>query len=274
MAENILQNIIKKKEIRVAELKKKKPLESILEHAPDSMNYINFKEIIENNIKENNFSIIAEIKKASPSAGILIENYKPVDIAKIYYKNGATCLSVLTEEEFFFGNLSHIYKIKSLSNAMEPPSPDNMHIPILCKDFFIDVYQVHLAKYYGADAILIILAGVSDKLADDLYNEALKLNMSVIVEVHTVEEAKRALRFKDALIGINNRNLKTLKTDINTTFDIHDVLINHPGPLISESGIKTKEELLELSNKTTIKTFLIGESLLKDLDNNSIFSVL
>ena len=274
MAENILQNIIKKKEIRVNELKKKKPLESILEHKPDSMNYINFKEKIENNIKENNFSIIAEIKKASPSAGILIENYKPVDIAKIYYKNGATCLSVLTEEEFFLGNLSHIYKIKSLSNPMEPPSSDNMHIPILCKDFFIDIYQVHLAKYYGADAILIILAGVSDKLSDDLYNEALKLNMSVIVEVHTVEEAKRALRFKDALIGINNRNLKTLKTDINTTFDIHDVLVNHSGPLISESGIKTKDELLELSNKTSIKTFLIGESLLKDLENNSIFSVL
>ena len=102
MGENILQNIIKKKEIRVADLKKKKPLESILLHKSDSMNYINFKEKIENNIKENNFSIIAEIKKASPSAGILIENYKPVDIAKIYYKNGATCLSVLTEEEFFF----------------------------------------------------------------------------------------------------------------------------------------------------------------------------
>ena len=98
--------------------------------------------------------------------------------------------------------------------------------------------------------------------------------MSVIVEVHTVEEAKNALRFKDALIGINNRNLKTLKTDINTTYDIHNVLINHRGPLISESGIKTKDELLELSNKTSIKTFLIGESLLKDLDNNTIFSVL
>ena len=147
-------------------------------------------------------------------------------------------------------------------------------LPILCKDFFIDTYQVHLSKYYGADAILIILAGVNDELADDLYNEALKLDMSVIVEVHTVEEAKRALRFKDALIGINNRNLKTLKTDINTTYDIHDVLINHSGPLISESGIKTKDELLKLSNKTSIKTFLIGESLLKDLDNNSIFSVL
>tara|TARA_Y100000590_G_scaffold417786_1_gene517870 strand:- start:262 stop:726 length:465 start_codon:yes stop_codon:yes gene_type:complete len=151
---------------------------------------------------------------------------------------------------------------------------DSMHIPILCKDFFIDIYQIHLAKYYGADAILIILAAVSEKLANDLYDEALKLNMSVIVEVHTVEEAKHALKFKDALIGINNRNLKTLKTDINTTYDIHDVLINHQGPLISESGIKTKDELLELSNKTSIKTFLIGESLLKNLSNNSIFSVL
>ena len=98
--------------------------------------------------------------------------------------------------------------------------------------------------------------------------------MSVIVEVHTVEEAKQSLKFKDALIGINNRNLKNLKTDINTTFDIHDILVNHRGPLISESGIKTKDELLKLSKKTSIKTFLIGESLLKDLDNNSIFTVL
>ena len=98
--------------------------------------------------------------------------------------------------------------------------------------------------------------------------------MSIIVEVHTVDEAKKALNFKDALIGINNRNLKTLKTDINTTYDIHNVLIGHRGPLISESGIKTKEELLDLNSKTSIKTFLIGESLLKNLTKNSIFSVL
>ena len=98
--------------------------------------------------------------------------------------------------------------------------------------------------------------------------------MSVIVEVHNVEEAKRALKFNDALIGINNRNLKTLKTEITTTYDIYNVLVNHPGPLISESGIKTKEELLEINNRTKIKTFLIGESLLKNLDKNSIFSVL
>ena len=271
MFRNILQDIINKKKIRVAELKKKRPLESIPENMPDSMDYVNFKNKIEQNIKNNKLSIIAEIKKASPSAGVLIEKYNPVDIAKIYYKNNATCLSVLTEEEFFLGSLSHIYKIKSLCNAMDPTS---MHIPILCKDFFIDTYQVHLAKYYGADAILIILAGVNENLADKLYEEALKLEMSVIVEVHTVGEAKRALRFKDSLIGINNRNLKTLKTDINTTYDIHDILINHEGPLISESGIKTKEELLELKHKTKIMTFLIGESLLNNLHNNSIFSVL
>ena len=172
-------------------------------------------------------------------------------------------MSVLTEEEFFLGNLIHISKIK-----------EKIKLPILCKDFFVDKFQVPLAKSYGADAILIIMAGVSETLANELYEEAIKLNMTVIVEVHTVEEAKKALKFKSALIGINNRNLKTLKTDINTTFDIHDVLKNHTEPLISESGIKTKEELLELSNKTSIKTFLIGESLLKNLENNSIFSVL
>ncbi len=98
--------------------------------------------------------------------------------------------------------------------------------------------------------------------------------MSVIVEVHTVQEAEKALNFKEALLGINNRNLKTLKTDINTTYDIYDVLKDHDGPLISESGIKTKEELLDLNEKTSIKTFLIGESLLKNLDKNSIFTVL
>ena len=98
--------------------------------------------------------------------------------------------------------------------------------------------------------------------------------MSIIVEVHTVDEAKKALNFKEALIGINNRNLKTLKTELNTTYDIHNLLLNHQGPLISESGIKTKDELLDLNNKTSIKTFLIGESLLKNLSGNSIFSVL
>ena len=263
MPENVLEKIIQKKKGKLENLKKTISQDSLSKLIDTNKTFINFKEKIENNIKENKFSIIAEIKKASPSAGIIIKDYDPVQIASTYNKNKATCLSVLTEEDFFLGNLIHISKIKQKVN-----------LPILCKDFFVDKFQVPLAKSYGADAILIILAGVSESLANDLYEEALRLNMSVIVEVHTVEEAKQALKFKNALIGINNRNLKTLKTDINTPFDIHDVLVSHPGPLISESGIKTKEELLELSNKTSIKTFLIGESLLKDLDNNSIFSVL
>ncbi|MDA9138922.1 indole-3-glycerol-phosphate synthase, partial [Candidatus Pelagibacter ubique] len=181
----------------------------------------------------------------------------------IYNNNKATCLSILTEEDFFLGSLSDISKVK-----------EKINLPVLCKDFFIDKFQVPLAKSYGADAILIILAGVSDDLANELYEEAMRLNMSIIVEVHTIEEAEKALNFKEALIGINNRNLKTLKTDLNTTYDIYNVLSNHSSPLISESGIKTKEELLSLENKTEIKTFLIGESLLKNLNKNSIFSVL
>ena len=263
MSENILNNIITKKIERVDALKKSISLDSLNEIIDKNKNFNNFKEKIQNNIIQDKISIIAEIKKASPSAGVIIEDYNPVEIAKIYNKNNVTCLSVLTEEDFFLGNLIHISKIKQKFN-----------LPILCKDFFIDKFQIPLAKSYGADAILIILAGVSDDLANELYEEALKFNMSVIVEVHTVEEAEKALNFKEALIGINNRNLKTLKTDINTTYDIHNVLLNHQGPLISESGIKTKDELLDLKNKTSIKTFLIGESLLKNLSENSIFSVL
>ena len=263
MSENILQNIIQKKIEKVDKLKKSLDLKTLEKLINKNNSYINFKEKIENNIKNNKTSIIAEIKKASPSAGIIIADYNPIDIAQIYLNNKATCLSVLTEEDYFLGNLIHISKIK-----------EKINIPILCKDFFIDKFQIPLAKSYGADAILIILAGVSDELAFELYDEALRYNMSVIVEVHTVNEAKKALNFKDALIGINNRNLKTLKTNINTTYDIYDVVKNHKGPLISESGIKTKEELLELNNKTSINTFLIGESLLKNLEKNSIFSVL
>ena len=263
MSENILEKIIQTKKAKIENLKKITDLNALKDVISKNNSFINFKEKIENNIKAKKFSIIAEIKKASPSAGIIIENYNPVEIASIYNNNNVTCLSVLTEEDFFLGNSTHITKIK-----------EKIKLPILCKDFFIDKFQIPLAKSYGADAILIILAGVTDNLASELYEEALKFNMSVIVEVHTIDEAKKALKFKDALLGINNRNLKTLKTDINTTYDIHNVLLDHQGPLISESGIKTKDELIDLSKKTSIKTFLIGESLLKNLEKNSIFSVL
>ena len=263
MSKDVLEEIIKKKIEKVDLLKKSISLNSLNEQIDQNKTFINFKDKIQNNIDNNKISLIAEIKKASPSAGIIIDDYNPIEIAKIYNNNKATCLSILTEEDFFLGSLSDISKVK-----------EKINLPVLCKDFFIDKFQVPLAKSYGADAILIILAGVSDDLANELYEEAMRLNMSIIVEVHTIEEAEKALNFKEALIGINNRNLKTLKTDLNTTYDIYNVLSNHSSPLISESGIKTKEELLSLENKTEIKTFLIGESLLKNLNKNSIFSVL
>jgi indole-3-glycerol phosphate synthase len=263
MSKDVLKEIIKQKIEKIDLLKKSISLNSLNEQIDQNKTFINFKDKIQNNIDNNKISLIAEIKKASPSAGIIIDDYNPIEIAKIYNDNKATCLSILTEEDFFLGKLSDISQVK-----------EKINLPVLCKDFFIDKFQVSLAKSYGADAILIILAGVSDDLANELYEEAMRLNMSIIVEVHTIEEAKKALNYKEALIGINNRNLKTLKTDLNTTYDIYNVLSNHYSPLISESGIKTKEELLSLKKKTEIKTFLIGESLLKNLDKNSIFSVL
>ena len=263
MANNILYRIINKKVQRINKLKKTISIESLKEKIDQNKTYIDFKKKIENNVLNNKISLIAEIKKASPSAGVIVENYNPLDIAKKYLANKATCLSVLTEEDFFLGNVIHMHNIKQKIN-----------LPMLCKDFFIDPFQIHLAKSYGADAILIILAGITERIANQLYENALKLNMSVIVEVHTKNEAKNSIKFKDALIGINNRNLSTLETNMNTTFDIYDILINHKGPLISESGIKTKEDILKISKRTNIKTFLIGESLLKNLDNNSIFSLL
>ena len=263
MSENILNKIIENKKNKINKLKKEISIESLSQKINENKTYLQFKEKILRNHNDDKVSIIAEIKKASPSAGVIIENYNPVDIANIYQSNKATCLSVLTEEDFFLGNLIHISKIK-----------EKITLPILCKDFFFDKFQVHLSKSYGADAILIILAGISEQEANELYEEAIKLQMDVIVEVHTAEEAKNALKFDQALIGINNRNLKTLKTDINTTYDIHNILINHKQPLISESGIKNKDELLEIKNKTKIRTFLIGESILKNLEKNNILTSL
>ena len=154
MSKDVLKEIIKKKIEKVDLLKKSISLSSLNEQIGQNKLFINFKDKIQNNIDNNKISLIAEIKKASPSAGIIIDDYNPIEIAKIYDNNKATCLSILTEEDFFLGNLSDISKVK-----------EKINLPVLCKDFFIDKIQVPLAKSYGADAILIILAGVSDDLA-------------------------------------------------------------------------------------------------------------
>ena len=263
MESNYLDIIINKKKENLILLKNKLKIEDLNNKINKFDKYLDFKEKIYSNLSEGKLSLIAEIKKASPSAGIIIKDYNPVEIATIYEKNNATCLSVLTEEDFFNGNLNDISKIK-----------EQVSLPVLCKDFFIDKYQIPLAKSFGADAILLIVAALNQSKLDELYNIALEYKMSVIIEVHTVEEAKRVSSFNNAIIGINNRNLKTLETNLNNTFEIYKTLNNFDGILVSESGIKNKDDVIKISNQTNIKTFLIGESLLKSLDSNSIFSLL
>ena len=248
---NTLEKIIADKKKSIDEYKKTFTIKDLKTKISSYKNYLNFKE----KLKNNEISVIAEIKKASPSAGIIVENYDPVKIAKQYLNSGASCLSILTEENYFQGHLDHIDKVKK-----------EVKLPVLCKDFFIDPYQVYLAKSFGADAILIILSAINEKTAKEIYNAAEKLNMNTIIEVHVDKEAEKALDYKNAIIGINNRNLKTLKTDINITYNLHKTLGKHSGPLVCESGIKSEEEVEDIVKKTKINNFLIGESLLKDLD--------
>jgi indole-3-glycerol phosphate synthase len=143
-------------------------------------------------------------------------------------------------------------------------------IPILCKDFFIDPYQISLAKSFGADAILIILSGIDDELAKDLYQAASELNITSVIEIHTSNEAEKALNFDKAIFGINNRNLKYLKTNIKTTLQLHKNLSSHSYPIISESGFKSEKDVKQIVDQTGIMNFLIGESLLKNIERSSL----
>ena len=246
---NVLDKIIQDKKDYLKILKKDNTLDALEAKIKNFNNFLDFKETI---VKNKKVSLIAEIKKASPSAGVLVKNFNHLNIAKMYIENGATCLSVLTEEKHFLGKLDYIKDIKN-----------EFKIPILAKDFFIDPYQIALSKSYGCDCVLLIIAALDDKQADEIYAEALKHKLSVIVEVHDHKEAEIALKYENALIGINNRNLKTLDISINNTISIFEILKNHKGPLISESGIKDENDAKYIYEKTGIKNFLIGESLLK-----------
>ena len=232
---NVLDKIIEDKKESLKNIKKNNSLDSLENTIKYLNNFLNFKDAISNN---KGVSLITEIKKASPSAGELVKDFNHLNIAKMYLDNGATCLSVLTEENKF-------------------------KIPVLAKDFFIDPYQIALSKSFDSDCILIIVAALDEKLADEIYAEAKRHKLSVIVEVHDNKEAETALKYEDALIGINNRNLKTLDISINNTISIFETLKEHKGPIISESGIKNEADAKYIYEKTGIKNFLIGESLLK-----------
>ena len=253
--ENILNQIITKKKKKIIDYKKKYSMNNLLDSIKNINTFVDFISKIKKRSIEKKISIIAEIKKASPSAGLLIQNFNPLNIAKLYVDNGASFLSVLTEEDFFLGKLDHIRNIKK-----------NYQIPILCKDFFIDTYQVALAKSFGADCILIILSAIDKMLAKDLYQAANDLNISTLVEVHSENEAEIALSFENSIIGINNRNLKTLEISLNTSVKLSKILNSHKNPLICESGIHSIKEIKFIIENAKIHNFLIGESLLRSKD--------
>tara|TARA_B100001123_G_scaffold443003_1_gene587910 strand:- start:773 stop:1576 length:804 start_codon:yes stop_codon:yes gene_type:complete len=250
--ENILKKIIDKKKEKVQEYKKKFNENSILEKISERKNFINFLEELKKRDTVGDLSIIAEIKNASPSAGLLVKNFNHIDIAKTYIDNGAPFISVLTEENFFLGKLEFMDDIKKKYNA-----------PILCKDFFIDTFQIALAKSFGADCVLIILSAIDKILAKDLYQAANDLNISTLIEVHSPKEAEHALSFENSIIGINNRNLQTLKVSIDTTIELSKILEAHKNPLVCESGINSTEDIEYVIENVGIYNFLIGESLLK-----------
>ena len=191
-------------------------------------------------------ALICEIKKASPSRGIIREDFDAVEIAKIYQESGATCLSILTDEKYFQGCDRYLQEIREVSS-----------LPLLRKEFIVDSYQVYEAKLLGADCILLIVAMLDDKKLHELEDCAISLGLSVLIEVHNEEELHRALKMKSKLVGINNRDLKTLKVDLQISLNLAE-LVPVDYVLVGESGIKDISDIL-LLKEAGINCFLIGE---------------
>jgi indole-3-glycerol phosphate synthase len=208
------------------------------------------------NPQRGDIGLIAEVKKASPSAGVICENFDPVRIAKEYEAAGASCLSVLTDEKFFQGSLDYLRQIHAA-----------VKLPLLRKDFIIDERQILEAIEWGADAILLIVAILTDEQLAKFHSLAIEAGLAVLVEVHDEEELNRALKISPSLIGVNNRNLKTFKVDLVTTEQLAAKLFSspvarHPSLLVAESGIHTRADVERLK-KCGAGAILVGESLMK-----------
>ncbi|MEK6725357.1 MAG: indole-3-glycerol phosphate synthase TrpC [Deltaproteobacteria bacterium] len=197
--------------------------------------------------------VIAEIKKASPSKGVIREDFDYLEIAETYEKNGASALSVLTDRNFFQGSIDYLSEIRH-----------HVSIPLLRKDFVFDEYQIFEARGYGADAVLLIAAVLNEKELHDFVELAFNLGMAPLVEVHDEAELERTLKTRAELIGINNRNLQTFKTDLNTTVRLIDGIPDDK-IVISESGINTKNDITLLKD-AGVDAFLIGETLMRAVD--------
>ena len=209
------------------------------------------RKFIENLNNPNKFNLIAEIKKASPSRGLIRKDFNPLKLAKCYQDGGASCLSVLTDEKYFQGDNKYIDIIKK-----------EIDLPILRKDFIVDPWQIKESRSLGADCILLIMAVLKLEDAILLEKEAIDLGMDVLVEAHTHEEIKMANKLKSKLVGVNNRNLKTMEVDINNTIKLKK-FINPDKIIVAESGLKTHTDL-QFFKENGIINFLIGESLMKE----------
>ena len=244
---SILQKIVENTETNLVQKKGELSLEQI-KTALDDLHLPRgrFKE----NISNKDEAIIAEIKKASPSAGVISEDFDPIKKAIEYEAFGASALSILTEEDFFMGSVSYLKDVKKITN-----------LPILRKDFMIDEYQIYESKLIGADCILLIASILSDQQIKDFINISQQLELDSLIEVHDENELRRVEHFEDALIGVNNRNLKTFEVDLDNSVRLRNAF-KQKNIFIAESGIKSREDInyLKLNN---INVFLIGESLMR-----------
>ena len=243
---NILDEIVLNTKTKLEEKKLRLPFNELLSKINlENIEQSNFKKNLENKSK----AIIAEIKKASPSAGVISENFDPISKAKEYESFGASALSILTEEDYFLGSIEYLKQVKAITN-----------LPILRKDFIIDKYQIYESKLIGADCILLIASILNDNELFTFSEIAEKLGLDFIIEVHDENELSRVEQFSNALIGVNNRNLKTFEVDLNNSIKLKEIFKGN-NIFIAESGIKSFKDI-EILQQHNINVFLIGESLM------------
>lgn len=247
---DILKKILDKKAEEISQRKGQRSIADLEEIAQGVEKPRGFYEALRRKADAKKPAIIAEIKKASPSKGVIREDFQPVTIATDYAMNGATCLSVLTDKDFFQGAEAYLQMVR-----------ERCPLPVIRKDFMVDPYQIYESRALGADCILLIVAALEDSQMRELADTATRLGMDVLVESHDLEELHRALQLDSPLIGINNRNLRTFETSLQTTLTLKPE-IPDDRIVITESGINTREDVrLMLDNG--IYTFLVGESFMR-----------
>ena len=250
MKDTYLKKILETTRISVSERKKISPLSKLGSRSVDVESTRGFKNSLIKSVEKNNIAVIAEMKKASPSLGLIRKEYEPEELAQHYAKANAACLSVLTDEPFFQGSIEHLTSVRK-----------SVDLPLLRKDFIIDEYQVYESRFQGADCILLIAAALTQNQLKDYYQLAIELKLDVLVEVHTYEEVEKALSINANLIGINNRNLKTFEVDLETTKHLTQY-IPQEVLVVSESGIKTREDVQKICSYG-VSIFLVGEAFMK-----------